>query len=133
MKRRYGDVRTSLILSDKAKTYYTGTDPMDIYEYEDDDGYSYTYSIAREPESRRMSGEELNAALELMYDQEWAVDIIDEDSFGDEIPNNWQEIADYLNGQIKERLIMRDRDAIDALWEAYWRGELDGAPKALTE
>ena len=106
---------------------------MDIYEYEDGDGLSYTYSIAGEPESRRMTGEELNTELEAMYDEEWYFEIIDEDSFGDEIPVNWQEIAAYLNHEIQERLITHNRDAIDALWEAYCRGELEGAPEALTE
>ena len=38
--KRYGDVKTSLTLSDKAQRIYSISDPLDIYEH--DDG---TYSM----------------------------------------------------------------------------------------
>ncbi len=47
--------------------------------------------------------------------------IITADSFGADIPANWEEIADELNSAIAERGIENDRDAIDELWEEYWR------------
>lgn len=54
------------------------------------------------------------------------------DSFGSEIPSNWEEIAAFLNSIIDERGIAEDHDACNDLWEAYWNGELDGAPEAQT-
>lgn len=43
------------------------------------------------------------------------------DSFGSELPENWEEIADELNREIDRRGIAEDRDAVDELWEDYWR------------
>lgn len=54
------------------------------------------------------------------------------DSFGSEIPSNWEEIAAFLNSLTDERGIAEDHDACNDLWEAYWNGELDGAPEAQT-
>lgn len=54
------------------------------------------------------------------------------DSFGSEIPSNWEEIAAFLNSITDERGIAEDHDACNELWEAYWNGELDGAPEAQT-
>lgn len=54
------------------------------------------------------------------------------DSFGSEIPSNWEEIAAFLNSITDERGIAEDNDACNELWEAYWAGELDGAPEAQT-
>lgn len=46
------------------------------------------------------------------------------DSFGQECPKNWEEIADYMNQQIDELDDFEDkrdlRDAIDEIWENYW-------------
>ena len=44
------------------------------------------------------------------------------ESFGAEIPDNWQEIADELNRIIDERGIADDHDAVNELWESYWYG-----------
>lgn len=52
------------------------------------------------------------------------------DSFGSEVPSNWEEIAAFLNSITDERGIAEDHDACNDLWEAYWNGELDGAPEA---
>lgn len=54
------------------------------------------------------------------------------DSFGSEVPSNWEEIAAFLNSLTDERGIAEDHDACNDLWEAYWAGELDGAPEAKT-
>ena len=53
------------------------------------------------------------------------------DSFGSYCPENWEEIADFLNAIIDERGISEDHDAVNELWEAYCNGELEGAPAAL--
>ena len=42
------------------------------------------------------------------------------ESFGSDIPENWQEIADELNRIIDERGIADDHDAVNELWEEYW-------------
>ena len=60
------------------------------------------------------------------------------ESFGDTIPQNWEEIAAYLNARIDEMDLdslpeREQRDAVDALWESYWAGELPEAPAAVTE
>ena len=52
------------------------------------------------------------------------------DSFGSEIPANWEEIADFLNNIIRERGIEDDHNEVNELWEAYWNGEIPDAPTA---
>lgn len=47
------------------------------------------------------------------------------ESFGSELPEDWEEIADRLNSIIERRGIADDREAVDELWEQYWRGEVD--------
>lgn len=42
------------------------------------------------------------------------------DSFGADIPENWQEIAEELNAIIDERGIEEDHNAVNELWEEYW-------------
>lgn len=42
------------------------------------------------------------------------------DSFGSELPENWEEIADELNREIDRRGIAEDHDAVNELWEEYW-------------
>ena len=55
------------------------------------------------------------------------------DSFGAELPANWEEIAAYLNKITDERGIAEDHDACNDLWEEYWNGELAGAPEAIND
>lgn len=47
------------------------------------------------------------------------------DSFGSELPENWQEIADLLNEKIEQleedEYGEIDRDDVDAIWENYWK------------
>lgn len=52
------------------------------------------------------------------------------DSFGSMLPENWEEIADFLNALIEERGIENDQDELDQLWEDYCNGDIPGAPEA---
>jgi hypothetical protein len=60
---------------------------------------------------------------------------ITEDSFGSELPTNWQEIASYLNEKIDAALGNMD-DEIEAheeanlIWENYCNGVYADAPEA---
>lgn len=51
------------------------------------------------------------------------------DSFGDKVPSNWEDIADFLNDIIRERGIEDDHNAVNDLWEAFWQGEFADAPE----
>ena len=57
------------------------------------------------------------------------------DSFGEYLPQNWQEIADYLNEIIDSRITpdeitgeitWEDREIINQLWEDYCNGDRGG-------
>ena len=50
------------------------------------------------------------------------------ESFGADLPKNWEEIADFLNGVIRERKIENDHNEVNELWEAFWQGEFPDAP-----
>ena len=54
------------------------------------------------------------------------------ESFGADVPENWEAIAEYLNAIIRERGIEDDHDAVNDLWEAYWQDEFPDAPEART-
>ena len=66
MKKIYGRDNTRLHLTEKALNFYNGTDPMRIFEYEDDEtgALTYTYTICGGPETKPMTEAELNADLE---------------------------------------------------------------------
>ena len=51
------------------------------------------------------------------------------DSFGAEVPKNWEEIASFLNDIIEERGLTENSE-INELWEQYWNGDVPGAPIA---
>ena len=61
------------------------------------------------------------------------------ESFGQDCPKNWEEIAAYLNAIIDSMGIEDEfgeidtegREKIDALWETYCAGELKGAPAPI--
>ena len=62
------------------------------------------------------------------------------ESFGQDCPRNWEEIAAYLNDQIDglDPDDLDDRDKINAIWEDYWSAyhahELpDDAPAPILE
>ena len=54
------------------------------------------------------------------------------DSFGPDCPENWEEIADFLNRIIDEHEPLPDeREEYEwhcDLWETYWHGEIPGVP-----
>lgn len=52
------------------------------------------------------------------------------ESFGSMLPENWEEIADFLNALIEEHGIENDKDELDQLWEDYCNGDIPGAPEA---
>ena len=68
-KRVYGNENTMIRLTDKAQKFYDGSSPFRIFEYEDDAG-RLTYSFAGfcDPETDRMTAEELTRNLEAMAD-----------------------------------------------------------------
>ncbi len=47
-------------------------------------------------------------------------EIITAESFGSELPENWEVIANELNAIIEERGIEDDKAAVNELWEEYW-------------
>lgn len=55
-----------------------------------------------------------------MMNENW----ITAESFGSDCPENWEEIAAYLNAMIEEQGIENDHDAVNELWEKYWEGEI---------
>lgn len=56
------------------------------------------------------------------------------DSFGSDCPENWEEIAEFLNEIIAahepEEDEREENDWHADLWERYCRGEIPGAPEA---
>ena len=60
----------------------------------------------------------------MLYDNHYVTG----DSFGSDLPENWEEIADFLNGIIDERGIQDDREACQELWEQFWWGDLEMTP-----
>lgn len=49
---------------------------------------------------------------------------ITEDSFGADLPENWGQIADFLNELIDEQGIEYDLNAVNDLWDRFWAGEI---------
>ena len=47
------------------------------------------------------------------------------ESFGSDVPENWEEIASVLNEIIDVRGISEDLDAVNNLWDEYWYWEGD--------
>jgi hypothetical protein len=46
------------------------------------------------------------------------------DSFGADLPENWGQIADFLNSLIHEQGIENDRAAVNDLWDDFWSGKI---------
>lgn len=55
------------------------------------------------------------------------------ESFGSDIPTNWEEICEYLNAIAAERGITDNTTEENELWEEYWQGRFPDAPEAITE
>lgn len=49
---------------------------------------------------------------------------INENSFGSDLPANWESIAAYLNNLIDEQDISDDQDAVNDLWERFCSGDM---------
>lgn len=49
------------------------------------------------------------------------------ESFGADLPENWEEIARELNEAIDAGGIAEDRDAVEALWDSYWHDWFPGS------
>ena len=57
--------------------------------------------------------------------------LITAESFGSDIPSNWEEIAQYLNDIItSSSILFDDEDTANLVWENYWNGCYPNAPKA---
>ena len=57
--------------------------------------------------------------------------LITAESFGADIPANWEEIAQYLNDIIiTSSILFDDEDTAQLVWENYWNGCYQNAPKA---
>ena len=68
-KRVYGNENTMIRLTDKAQKFYDGSSPFHIFEYEDDAGHlTYSFAGFGDPETDRMTAEELIRNLEAMAD-----------------------------------------------------------------
>ena len=58
------------------------------------------------------------------------------DSFGSDLPENWEDIADFLNPILDEKVeklgSFPERGQVielcNMIWEQYCNGEIDGAP-----
>ena len=65
------------------------------------------------------------------------IEHITADSFGDNCPNNWEEIAAYLNKIMDDTADKLGEDAQDwelhdlsnDLWEKFCAGEIEGCPE----
>lgn len=47
------------------------------------------------------------------------------ESFGAEVPENWETIAALLNQLIEERGMADNHEAVNELWEAYWNNKVE--------
>lgn len=53
------------------------------------------------------------------------------DSFGSNLPKNWEEIANFLNNLIEEKGD-DSKLAVEELWEDYCSGRIEDAPEPIT-
>lgn len=93
----------------------------------------------QEPENV-MSEDEITAVFEEIESIELAVKEqyhCNMDSFGQDCPMNWEDIAAALNAEIDKLPYNGDKnafaDAVADLWERYCAGELEGMPKPVFE
>lgn len=69
--KRYGDTRTDLTLTEKAQKVYNVTDPIDIYEREEDDDV-FVYTMRGVIEKDDLSADDVNQILEEFADEVFA-------------------------------------------------------------
>ncbi len=46
------------------------------------------------------------------------------ESFGADLPENWEMITEFLNSIIGERGIEDDQNAVNDLWDDFWAGKV---------
>ena len=112
-------------LSKKALWVIHNTDPITIKE--DDFG---TYSVhGGGIEAYRQTVEDIEEYFgERWYDdREW----FDADSFGADLPENWEAIARGLNEYVRTCPDITPEDT-DEVWEAYWSNGIEGIPAPIT-
>lgn len=63
MRRTYGNEKTYLILCTEAYEVYCDTDPLTIYEIEDDEDGTLTYDITGAIEATGLNAEDVNYVL----------------------------------------------------------------------
>lgn len=63
MTRTYGNEKTHLTLTDRAFEAYSNTDPLTIFEHEDEDGV-LTYSMRGSIEAENLTADDVNEWLE---------------------------------------------------------------------
>lgn len=78
MRKKYGTDSTKLELSNKARIVYAGTDPLDIYEIETEDGLHYCIKDC-DGTHDGLTAEQVNAFLEEIF--EITADDTDEDEY----------------------------------------------------
>lgn len=109
-------------LSKRAIEFYDGTVPFDVYEYEDADSnklYAYTSDFGY---VSGMTFEQLNEELEEFWLETHK---ITGESFWDRCPDNWEEIADFLNEKIAEG------EDPDDVWKRYCAEQYPDCPKEV--
>ncbi len=75
--KRYGDTRTDLTLTEKAQKVYDVTDPIDIYEREEDDDV-FVYTMRGVIVKDDLSADDVNQILEEFADEVFADEDDDE-------------------------------------------------------
>ena len=84
--KSFGDENTHLVLTDKAFDAYSACDPLDILEYEDEDG-NYTYALHGALERDNLTVDEVNKMLE----HEW-------------LEQHWDAIVSLMDDDIREAI-----------------------------
>ena len=72
--------------------------------------------------------------LEEYFAESWWEDWVwfDADSFGADIPKNWEAIARGLNDYVLDHREITPEDT-DDVWETYWSDGLPGVPEPIIE
>ena len=110
----YGNEPTALHLTEKAYETYASIDPLEIREYTDEDN-NHTYDIIGAVDFHNLTAHEVQETLESLGSDHFTID-----SFGSDLPENWEECLDYLNDQARGM----DSDEVDRLWEDFCLGRL---------
>lgn len=86
--KQYGNTKTKLSLTERAYDIYRDTDPLDIWEVEDEDG-NCTYSIRGAIEADDLTADEVSEYIEVLADEleisendYWDGEIDDADYYG---------------------------------------------------